>query len=63
VRLPTVEPEEAPPEPEDEPAKHEPESAGPLWAHSALGVGRRSARLTGDSQESIIQTWQAMKRG
>ena len=34
VRLPNAETEEAPPEPEDEP-----ESAGPLWAHSALGVG------------------------
>jgi DnaJ-domain-containing protein 1 len=39
VRLPKAEAEEAPPEAEDEPPKDEPESAGPLWAHSALGVG------------------------
>lgn len=39
VRLPNAEPEEAPPESEDEPPKEEAESAGPLWAHSALGVG------------------------
>ena len=44
VQLPKSEPEEAPPEPEDEPPKDEPESAGPLWAHSALGVGLGASR-------------------
>ena len=38
VRLPKAEPEVAPAEPEGEPPNDEAESAGPLWAHSALGV-------------------------
>jgi hypothetical protein len=54
ARLPAVEPEEAPPEPEDEPAKHEPESAGPLWAHSALGVG------LGASQKEISAAYRSL---
>jgi DnaJ-domain-containing protein 1 len=56
VRLPAVEPEEAQPEPEDEPAKHEPESAGPLWAHSALGVG------LGASQKEISAAYRRLAR-
>jgi DnaJ-domain-containing protein 1 len=61
VRLPKAEPEEAPPEPEDEPPKDEPpkdeaESAGPLWAHSALGVG------LGASQKEISAAYRRLAR-
>jgi DnaJ-domain-containing protein 1 len=56
VQLPKTEPEEAPPEPEDEPPKHEPESAGPLWAHSALGVG------LGASQKEISAAYRRLAR-
>ena len=56
VQLPKTEPEGAPPEPEDEPPKHEPESAGPLWAHSALGVG------LGASQKEISAAYRRLAR-
>jgi DnaJ-domain-containing protein 1 len=61
VRLPEARPEEAPPEPEDEPPKDEPpkdepESAGPLWAHSALGVG------LGASQKEISAAYRRLAR-
>jgi DnaJ-domain-containing protein 1 len=56
VQLPKTEPEEAPPEPEDELPKHEPESAGPLWAHSALGVG------LGASQKEISAAYRRLAR-
>ena len=56
VQLPKTEPEEAPPEPEEEPPKHEPESAAPLWAHSALGVG------LGASQKEISAAYRRLAR-
>src|SRR5918993_461684 len=56
VQLPKTEPEEAPPEPEDDPPKREPESAGPLWAHSALGVG------LGASQKEISAAYRRLAR-
>ena len=56
VRLPKAEPEEAPPEPEDEPPKDEPEFGGPLWAHSALGVG------LGASQKEISAAYRRLAR-
>lgn len=56
VRLPKAEPEEAPPESEDEPPKEEAEFAGPLWAHSALGVG------LGASQEEISAAYRRLAR-
>ena len=56
VRLPKAETEEAPPEPEDEPPKDEPEAAGPLWAHSALGVG------LGASQKEINAAYRGLAR-
>jgi DnaJ-domain-containing protein 1 len=56
VRLPDAEPEEAPPEPGDEPPKHEAESAGPLWVHSALGVG------LGASQKEISAAYRRLAR-
>jgi DnaJ-domain-containing protein 1 len=56
-RLPKVETEEAPPEAEFEPPKHEPgTSAGPLWAHSALGVG------LGASQKEISEAYRRLAR-
>jgi DnaJ-domain-containing protein 1 len=54
VRLPKTEPEEAPAE--DEPPKDEPESAGSLWAHSALGVG------LGASQKEISVAYRRLAR-
>ena len=51
VQLPKAEPQEAPPEPEDEP-----ETAGPLWAHSALGVG------LGASQKEIGAAYRRLAR-
>src|SRR5215203_5938955 len=54
VRLPKAELDEAPPEPEDEPPKDEPESAGPLWAHSTLGVG------LGASQKEISAAYRIL---
>src|SRR5215212_9163599 len=51
VRLPKAELDEAPPEPEDEP-----ESAGPLWAHSTLGVGQ------GASQKEISAAYRRLAR-
>jgi DnaJ-domain-containing protein 1 len=56
VRLPKAEPEVAPPESEDEPPKDEAESAGPLWAHSALGVG------LGASQKEISVAYRRLAR-
>ena len=56
VRLPKVEPEEVQPEPEDELPKVEPESAGPLWAHSTLGVG------LGASQKEISAAYRRLAR-
>jgi DnaJ-domain-containing protein 1 len=56
VRLPKTEPEVAPPEPEDEPPKDEPRLAGPLWAHSALGVG------LGASQKEISAAYRRLAR-
>jgi DnaJ-domain-containing protein 1 len=56
VRLPKAEPEVAPPESEDEPPKDEAESAGPLWAHSALGVG------LGASQKEISAAYRRLAR-
>ena len=49
VRLPEAEPEVEPP-------KDEPESAGPLWAHSALGVG------LGASQKEISAAYRRLAR-
>jgi DnaJ-domain-containing protein 1 len=54
MRLLQTEPEEAPSE--DEPPKAEPESAGPLWAHSALGVG------FGASQKEISAAYRRLAR-
>jgi hypothetical protein len=56
VRLPKAGPEEAPPEPEGEPPKDEPEFGGPLWAHSALGVG------LGASQKEISAAYRRLAR-
>lgn len=56
VRLPKAEPEETPPEPAVEPPKVEGESAGPLWAHSALGVG------LGASQKEISAAYRRLAR-
>jgi hypothetical protein len=56
VRLPNAEPEEVPPEPEDEPPEGEAEYAGPLWAHSTLGVG------LGASQKEISTAYRRLAR-
>jgi hypothetical protein len=56
VQLPKTEPEEAPPEPEDESPKHEPESYGPLCAHSALVLG------LGASQQEISAAYRRFAR-
>jgi DnaJ-domain-containing protein 1 len=56
VRLPKGEPEETPPEPEAEPPEDKAESAGPLWAHSALGVG------LGASQKEISAAYRRLAR-
>jgi len=56
VQLPKTEPEEAPPESGDEPQKDEPEPAGPIWAHSALGVG------LGASQQEISAAYRRFAR-
>jgi DnaJ-domain-containing protein 1 len=56
VRPSKAEPEEASPEPEDEPPKDEAESAGPLWAHSVLGVG------LGASQKEISTAYRRLAR-
>src|SRR5215204_7707994 len=56
VQLPIAEPQEAPPEPEDEPPKDEPETAGPLWAHSAPGAG------LGASQKEIGAAYRRLAR-
>ena len=56
VRLPKSESEEAPPEPDYEPPKGEAEYAGPLWAHSTLGVG------LGASQKEISAAYRRLAR-
>jgi hypothetical protein len=55
-QLPKTEPQEAPSEPEDEQLKYEPEPAGPLLAHSALGVG------LGASQKEISAAYRRLAR-
>jgi DnaJ-domain-containing protein 1 len=56
VGPPKAEPEEAPPEPEDEPPKDDTKSVGPIWAHSALGVG------LGASQKEISAAYRRLAR-
>jgi hypothetical protein len=59
VRLPRMEPEEAPPEvepPKDERPKDEPGPIAPPWAHVVLGVG------LGASQEEISAAYRRLAR-